>query len=244
MPRACPTPAGRARSSAQARCSQRPWWGSRRRATRPATSATASCQVRSEAAPDRALGDRHGKAAAADVLGRAEQLVCGGTLQKLSGAPPRVRDRATAGDPRAPRRRGARTPSRPCPVRPRRGGPPGRPRCGTAGRTSESTSSISPTTPICAVGAMRPSGDSLYRLTLPPVTGTPSARHASRHPADRLGQLPVGLGVARVAEVEAVGDAQRPRAGHGDVARALGHGERGRKRRIVQRDATAANRSR
>ena len=39
-----------------------------------------------------------------------------------------------------------------------------------------------------------------------------------------LAELEEHLGLLRVAEVEAVGDAERPRAGAGDVARRLGHG--------------------
>ena len=42
--------------------------------------------------------------------------------------------------------------------------------------------------------------------------------------ATRLAELEEDLRLLRVAEVEAVGDAERPRAGAGDVARRLGHG--------------------
>ena len=42
-----------------------------------------------------------------------------------------------------------------------------------------------------------------------------------RHPLDRLGELPADLGLLGVAEVEAVGEAERLAAGAGDVARRL-----------------------
>src|SRR5204862_8032743 len=51
-----------------------------------------------------------------------------------------------------------------------------------AGPTARETSESSPTTPIWGVGAIRPRADSLYSDTLPPVTGSPSARHASPRP--------------------------------------------------------------
>ena len=48
-------------------------------------------------------------------------------------------------------------------------------------------------------------------------------RHAERlarerHPLDRLGELPADLGLLRIAEVEAVGEAERLAADAGDVA--------------------------
>src|SRR5437870_104546 len=45
------------------------------------------------------------------------------------------------------------------------------------------SSSIKPTIAIVGVGSTTPAGLSLYRETLPPVTGVPNARHASATPS-------------------------------------------------------------
>ncbi len=66
---------------------------------------------------------------------------------------------------------------------------------------------------------------SLYRLTLPPVIGTSSARHAAPIPSTAFANWPHDGRTLRVAEVEAVGRGERSRAGAGDVARRLGHRE-------------------
>ena len=54
------------------------------------------------------------------------------------------------------------------------------------------------------------------------MTGMPSAQAAVGEPADRLGELPHHGRVLGRAEVQAVGDRQRTRAGRGDVAVRLG----------------------
>ena len=51
-----------------------------------------------------------------------------------------------------------------------------------AGPTRVATSSSSPTIPISGVGAIAEPGASLYSETLPPVTGSPRAMHASDRP--------------------------------------------------------------
>ena len=60
------------------------------------------------------------------------------------------------------------------------------------------------------------------------------------HPLDRLGELPADLGLLRVAEVEAVGEAEGLSSGTGDVARSLEHGERAARERVETRDAALA----
>ena len=58
---------------------------------------------------------------------------------------------------------------------------------------------------------------------MPPVTGVLNARQASAMPRQASRELEEDLRPLRIAEVEAVGDAQRHRAGAGDVARRLRH---------------------
>src|SRR5699024_6587328 len=80
-------------------------------------------------------------------------------------------------------------------------------------------SSNTPGTPTTGVGWMAEpcvpgSRVEMYRETLPPVTGMPRVRQA----LDRPDRLPHGARVLGGAEVQAVGDRQRHRAGGGDIA--------------------------
>ena len=59
---------------------------------------------------------------------------------------------------------------------------------------------------------------------------------ASDEAADRLGELPERLGLRRVAEVEAVRDAERPGAGDRDVPRRLDDRQRGPEPRVDRAD--------
>ncbi len=95
----------------------------------------------------------------------------------------RSRSRSSAGGPSSaaePARRAYSLPASPGPPCPTR--TTALPSARNAGPTRVETSSSSPTMPISGVGAMDPDGDSLYRDTLPPVTGSPRATHASARP--------------------------------------------------------------
>ncbi len=59
-----------------------------------------------------------------------------------------------------------------------------------------------------------------------------------RHPLDRLGELPADLGLLGVAEVEAVGEAERLAADAGDVAGRLEDRPRTSRERLERTDTT------
>src|SRR5947199_6217050 len=87
-----------------------------------------------------------------------------------------------------------------------------------------SSLSIKPTMPMVGVGSTVPAGLSLYKETLPPVTGVPNARQASAMPstASRSCQKFSGL---RIAEIQIVGDSKRSRAGASKIACSLSDGD-------------------
>ena len=60
---------------------------------------------------------------------------------------------------------------------------------------------------------------------MPPVIGTSSARHASPMPSTACANCHMIAGPLGIAEVQAVGRGERPRAGAGDVARRFGDRE-------------------
>ena len=198
-------------------------------------------QIGAQTRPDRAFGDGHGEAARADVLRRLEQVIGGRRRAGPPAARLRGRGRATAADRRAPRRRAARTQSRPCPAQISPSSTTMSPSSRTAAERRSSMSSSRPTTPICAVGSDAAERRLVVQADV--AAGDRDAECGRRlgQAADRLGQLPVRLGHVRVAEVEAVGEPERPSAGDADVARALGHGQRRAERRVVMSDTRPAS---
>ena len=117
----------------------------------------------------------------------------------------------------------ARRPTRRGRARRRRPAPPGRRRRERRARPAARRRRASPTTPISGVGAIAlPAATRCRGETLPPVTGSPSARQASPRPRTASCSCQNASGRVGIAEVEAVGDAQRPGAGDGDVAGRLG----------------------
>ena len=69
------------------------------------------------------------------------------------------------------------------------------------------------------VGSIGTAGALVVERQLPPVTGALNARQP-RQAAHGFLELPEELRIVRVAEVQIVGDAQRHRAGAGEVAAA------------------------
>jgi hypothetical protein len=78
---------------------------------------------------------------------------------------------------------------------------------------------------MTGVGNTAPPGFSLYRDTLPPVTGVSNASHASA--GDGLAELIVDLGAARISEIQVVRNGLRTCAGARHVSRGLAHGDPG-----------------
>ena len=133
------------------------------------------------AAPDGHLRERHREPAAGHVLGRGDEPARRWPPARTPARRPRGQGRGSADRRRRPPASAAYAePPRPGPVAPARRTT--RSSAGSAGPTSRSTSSASPTTPISGVGAIALPGASLYRETLPPVTGIPRARQASPRP--------------------------------------------------------------
>ena len=129
------------------------------------------------------------------------------------------------------------------------GAPPSRP-CTTAAHSDPPSSArVSPSTTIDSPASSRDAGrrgaqvvdqaehaDDRRRVDVGAarrvVEGDVAADHRDperfarlAHPVDHLGELPHHLGVLRVAEVEAVHERERPRAGARDVARRFEHHE-------------------
>ena len=141
----------------------------------------------------------------------------------------RSRSRSSAGGPSSgatPASRAYSLPARPGPGLADAGGRRRR-RRGTPGRPRGATSSSSPTTPIWGVGCDAAAGRFVVQRDV--AAGDRQAQRAAgvAEAADGLRQLPERLRPRRVAVVQAVRDAERPRAGDRDVARRLGDAHRG-----------------
>ena len=172
--------------------------------------------------PDRALRERDREAAVAAVVRAREQRLGGGRDQQVEQRPLLARDRAPAASRRCRRARPRRTPTR----RARR---PSRP----AGR-SRARASGTRSGPAAGESAQQPEHPDHRRRVDRAVAALVVEAHVAAghrraerlagvaHPADRLGELPHHLGPLGVAEVQAVRDRDRPRAGDRDVARRLG----------------------
>ena len=146
------------------------------------------------------------------------------------------RGRATAGRPRRRGRRARRRRCRRGPASPRRRAGSGRRRpASPAGRASP-TSSSSPTTPISGVGAIAPARRLVVERDVAAGDRQPEGAARVGEAADALGELPEGLGPGRVAVVQAVRHAERPRAGDRDVAGRLGDAHRRAEPRIDRAD--------
>ena len=221
--------------------------GSRRTARRPASRATGSRSVaRPMPRPDRALGERDREAAAGHVLGatRARPRAAASRTNAWSAA---SRARSSAGGPSsgaspasarvvaARRGPGVASPtSSTMSPSPRERRPDARRRRRRAARRRRSA----------GVGAIAPGRRLVVEADV--AAGDRQAERPARvaQAAHRLAQLPERLGPRRVAEVQAVRDAQRPRAGDRDVARRLGDAQRRAQPRVERADAPGSRRSR
>ena len=187
--------------------------GSRRTAPTAGESPTVSRSCAPTAAPDRHLGERHGEAAARDVLAALDEAAVDRLADERLEARARGPGRAPAARPRARRRRAARTR---CP----RGPAPGladqqhRVALG-AERRPDALRDVVEQPDDADLGRRRDRRPGRLVVQRDVAAGDRQAERDAGvgQAADRLAELPERLGPGRVAEVEAVRDAQRPGAG-------------------------------
>ena len=134
------------------------------------------------------------------------------------------------------------TRSRRARARARRRRRPRRPRASRRGTSR--TSGTSPTQPTTGVGWIARAVGLVVERDVSGHDRNAERLAGARHALDRLGQLPGDLGPLRIAEVEAVGDGERPAAGAGDVSRRLEDGERAAGPRVERGERAPRRRAR
>ena len=197
-------------------------------------------QAGADAVAQRRLGEGLRQAAVGEVVGGADQALA------------------------AEARRAAR-PARARPARSTAGGCPPRWPCTTlaqaeppnSGRVSPSSSTVSPSarqppgirrrtssctprTPMTGVGLIGDVAGLVVEADVAAGDRQAELAAAVGQAADGLGELPHDLGLLRGAEVQAVGDGERLRAGHGDVAVGLGEVQLGAGVRVEPGEAGVA----
>ena len=177
-------------------------------------------QVGAEAA-GRRLGERDARARRRDVVRRREDAVGRELDEEVHGRRGRRRDRATGTGPRRGRGRSRGTRSRPSRRASRRSGR----RCRPASRRRAERRGRRPRGAHHPDGRRREDRDAVRLVVerdVPGDDGRLERAAREREAPHRRGELAEDLGPLGVAEVEAVRDRERPRAGAREVERGLG----------------------